>query len=65
MSEPEENKVEGMKVGYRRFTTSIRQDLHRDLKVEAAKQGTSVSAILEGLIEEYLERKIKSKGASR
>ena len=37
--------------------TSIRQDLHRKLKVAAAKQGTTVSAILESLIDDYLGQK--------
>ena len=56
MSKSKVKQVPGMKRGYQRFTTSIRQDLHRELKIEAAKQGTTVSAILENLILEYLER---------
>ena len=56
MSKSKAKQVPGMKPGYQRFTTSIRQDLHRELKIEAAKQGTTVSAILEGLVVEYLNR---------
>lgn len=41
----------------KKFTTSLDDDLIIRIKVQAAKERTDVSKILEILIEEYLKRK--------
>lgn len=38
-----------------KLTTTIREDLLKNLKMEAGKKGLKISEILDGLIESYLE----------
>lgn len=37
-----------------KFTTTIRKDLLNEIKIQAIREGKSVSEILEGLISAYL-----------
>lgn len=39
-----------------KFTTTIRKDLSNEIKIQAIREGKSVSEILEGLIFAYLDR---------
>lgn len=46
----------GMKAERAKFTTSLKQDLLKQLKIEAIKTGRNVNDILEELVQEYLEK---------
>jgi len=39
-----------------RLTTNMRKDLHRRLKIEAAKQGTTIGELVEQLVEENIPK---------
>ena len=41
----------------KKFTTSIESELLKKIKIQAIKEGRSVSAILEELIEKYITSK--------
>ena len=43
-----------------KFTTTIRKDLLNEIKIQAIREGTSVSEILEGLISDYLKKSANS-----
>jgi len=45
-----------MKAERAKFTTSLKQDLLKQLKIEAIKTGRNVNDILEELVQEYLEK---------
>ncbi|MCZ0754494.1 ribbon-helix-helix domain-containing protein [Anoxybacillus sp. J5B_2022] len=40
----------------KKFTTTLDEELIQKLKIQAVKEGTDVSKILEKLIEEYLKK---------
>jgi hypothetical protein len=50
-------KGETKPIKMRLLTLKIREDLHRDWKIQAAQEGTTMSKILERLVESYLKRK--------
>ena len=43
-----------------KFTTTIRKDLLNEIKIQAIREGKSVSEILEELISDYLDRSADS-----
>lgn len=43
-----------------KFTTTIRKDLLNEIKMQAIREGKSVSEILEGLISDYLKKSANS-----
>jgi hypothetical protein len=45
-----------------RVTTTLREDLWRELQIEAIRQKTDCNAILEALMTEYLKKQKKKGG---
>ncbi len=45
-----------MSKNLKQLTIRLPQDVHKQLKIECAKQGVSINAIIEQLVQNYLKK---------